>query len=260
MLQKAFAFPKALFTIPSFQNPTCCALDKATAAAVYNICRCYDLIIIEVGGTDSNYLFCSTRLLREDAEADCLDRGMDLVKIDNAEENNFLFSQIVAVTTWGHPGPWIGLQDKDLDGTFAWNDGSALGEDAWCSTNPVDPGGRKYVNMEISIDESPCWADSGSWDTAELEYICEEEADADTDELDTLFLVVGRLDSFCCGMVWCCVCFVPGSFNLQRGLRPRRRRGRRPHEMQDALMMFALLVPSMFYHCLENSNGVVVVV
>ena len=34
--------------------------------------------------------------------------------------------------------------------------------------------------------------------------------------------------------------------------RPRRRRGRRPHEMRDTLMLFALLVPSMYYHCLEN--------
>ena len=34
--------------------------------------------------------------------------------------------------------------------------------------------------------------------------------------------------------------------------RPRRRRGRRPHELRDTLMLFALLVPSMYYHCLEN--------
>ena len=31
-------------------------------------------------------------------------------------------------------------------------------------------------------------------------------------------------------------------------------------EVQDTLMLFALLVPSMFYHCLENLDGVGVVV
>ena len=53
---------------------------------------------------------------------------------------------------------------------------------------------------------------------------------------------------------------VPSFFQLETWSRPRRRRGRRPHEVQDALMTFALLVPSMFYHCLENLNGVGVVV
>ena len=49
-------------------------------------------------------------------------------------------------------------------------------------------------------------------------------------------------------------------FQFEAWSRPRRRRGRRPHEMQDTLMMFALLVPSMFCHCLENLDGVGVVV
>ena len=35
---------------------------------------------------------------------------------------------------------------------------------------------------------------------------------------------------------------------------------RRPHEMQDTLMMFALLVPTRFQHCLKNLDGVGVVV
>ena len=49
-------------------------------------------------------------------------------------------------------------------------------------------------------------------------------------------------------------------FQLETWSRPRRRRGRRPHEVQDTLLMSAFLVPSMFYHCLENLDGVGVVV
>jgi hypothetical protein len=122
---------------------------------------------------DSTYAFCPDRLGREAAEAQCDSFGMDLVKITTADENDFVFTEAVDVGGWAHPGPWIGLQDKDLDGTFAWNDGESLDYTEWCGSHPIDPGGRAYVHMELTIDDSPCWAANGSWSSAELEYVCE---------------------------------------------------------------------------------------
>jgi hypothetical protein len=40
-------FPKALFTIPAYQNPTCKCLDLPTARAVYAACAAHGLAIIE---------------------------------------------------------------------------------------------------------------------------------------------------------------------------------------------------------------------
>jgi hypothetical protein len=122
---------------------------------------------------DSTYAFCPDRLGRDAAEAQCESFGMDLVKITTEDENDFVFTEAVDVGGWAHPGPWIGLQDKDLDGTFAWNDGDSLDYTQWCGSHPIDPGGRAYVNMELTIDDSPCWAANGSWSSVELEYVCE---------------------------------------------------------------------------------------
>ena len=42
--------------------------------------------------------------------------------------------------------------------------------------------------------------------------------------------------------------------------RPRRRRSRGPHEMQEPLLMFASFVPFVFDNCLDNLGGVGVLV
>ena len=46
-------------------------------------------------------------------------------------------------------------------------------------------------------------------------------------------------------------------FQPETWSRPRRRRDRRPHEMQETLLMFALLVPFVFRQCLDILSGVV---
>ena len=74
---------------------------------------------------------------------------------------------------WDHPGPWIGLQDKDLDAVFEWNDGTELFYTNWCTTSPTAAGSREYVNMELTTSDSPCWGDNGSSTTVALDYVCE---------------------------------------------------------------------------------------
>ena len=59
-------------------------------------------------------------------------------------------------------------------------------------------------------------------------------------------LVVG-----CCGSAYVC----SHVFQPEASSRPRRRRSRRPHEMQETLLRFALLVASMFHHYLDPLGG-----
>ena len=92
-------------------------------------------------------------------------------------ENTFLWDQAYNQMGWGHPGPWIGLQDADLDGQFTWNDGSTPSYTEWCSGSPVAAGTREYVHMEIDPStgsDRPCWADNGSSTTVSLPYICSQ--------------------------------------------------------------------------------------
>ncbi|XP_035770269.1 CD209 antigen-like protein A [Neolamprologus brichardi] len=52
------------------------------------------------------------------ARMDCRARGGDLVVIDSPEEQNFLST----ITT----DVWIGLNDKEQEGTWKWVDGTPL--------------------------------------------------------------------------------------------------------------------------------------
>ncbi|KAM7406934.1 hypothetical protein PAMA_002911 [Pampus argenteus] len=55
----------------------------------------------------------------EKGRQDCRDRGGDLVVIDSSEEQEFL-SKIANQNTW------IGLSDREKEGTWKWTDGTPL--------------------------------------------------------------------------------------------------------------------------------------
>ena len=75
---------------------------------------------------------------------------------------------------------------------------------------------------------------------------------------------VAFFDSFACfGLIIFVVgfCGVYYVFQPEKWSRLRRRRSRRPQEMHETLLlMFALLVRSMFYNCVHNLGGAGVVV
>ena len=59
--------------------------------------------------------------------------GHTLVKIESEEENTFVNSLT------GGEDVWIGLNDKAVEGTYVWSDGTALGSyEPWVSGQP-DP-------------------------------------------------------------------------------------------------------------------------
>ncbi|KAM6892593.1 CD209 antigen-like protein A, partial [Xenentodon cancila] len=55
----------------------------------------------------------------DEAREDCRARGADLVVIHDTKEQTFISTFIKTLT-------WLGLNDKEEEGTWKWEDGSAL--------------------------------------------------------------------------------------------------------------------------------------
>ncbi|XP_077946978.1 C-type lectin domain family 4 member E-like isoform X2 [Gasterosteus aculeatus] len=103
----------------------------------------------------------------ENGRKDCRDKGADLVIIDSLEEQEFLSNFTTSRS-------WIGLSDKDIEGTWKWIDGTPLTAAYWYRTG-TSP--RSVENCaQIQPDQNPqnSWNDL-SCNTA-LRWICEKMA------------------------------------------------------------------------------------
>ncbi|XP_026000534.1 C-type lectin domain family 4 member M-like [Astatotilapia calliptera] len=117
-----------------------------------------------------------------EARRDCRARGGDLVVIDSPEEQTFL-------STITKKNAWIGLNDKEQEGTWKWVDGTPLTLAYWATTQP-DNGGKQdcaYVtnngrrswgdswcltaNRQWICEKTPNPRRSGSWDEARMDCI-----------------------------------------------------------------------------------------
>ncbi|XP_028249454.1 CD209 antigen-like protein E [Parambassis ranga] len=65
------------------------------------------------------YFFSADSASWERSRQDCREKGADLVAIDSYEEQEFL-------TTTINQTSWIGLNDRDHEGTWKWSDGTPL--------------------------------------------------------------------------------------------------------------------------------------
>ncbi|XP_077946721.1 C-type lectin domain family 4 member E-like isoform X2 [Gasterosteus aculeatus] len=112
----------------------------------------------------------------ENGRKDCRDQGADLVIIDSLDEQKFLSS-----FTTRHS--WIGLSDKDIEGTWKWIDGTLLTAKYWYrDANVVEPdngggnswweedcaGIKPYQNPQYSWSDLSCYI--------ALRWICEKLA------------------------------------------------------------------------------------
>ena len=87
---------------------------------------------ISNGGTCYSY-FTSTGINWADARLQFVSRGYDLATITSVEENTLMYSILTAGTNC-----WIGLNDIDSEGTFAWADGIDNTFRFWASGQPND--------------------------------------------------------------------------------------------------------------------------
>ncbi|XP_062420864.1 C-type lectin domain family 4 member M-like [Pungitius pungitius] len=104
------------------------------------------------------------------ARTDCTDQRADLVIIDSLEEQKFLSLMTTQFS-------WIGLSDKDIEGTWKWVDGTLLTETYW-SIQPDNGGGDPRWGEEDCAHLKPGHNAQSNWNDlscdAALRWICEK--------------------------------------------------------------------------------------
>ncbi|XP_073730324.1 uncharacterized protein [Misgurnus anguillicaudatus] len=92
----------------------------------------------------------------------CIERGADLIIINNKEEQDFFKNRSETDSIW------IGLSDSDEEGRWKWVDGSTLTTSFWDRAN--EPNGDRRENCVVSY--APGWADYNC--TRTFKWICEK--------------------------------------------------------------------------------------
>uniref|UniRef100_A0A3P9N8Z6 C-type lectin domain-containing protein n=1 Tax=Poecilia reticulata TaxID=8081 RepID=A0A3P9N8Z6_POERE len=122
----------------------------------------------------SCYLLSETSGSWYEGRADCRKRGGDLVVIDDDDEQKF----VATLTGWS---TWIGLSDRETEGTWKWVDGTPLNSELkkmWEDYQP-DNGGRDTRNGEE--DCVHIWKNLKKWNDlrcdASMQWICEKSPD-----------------------------------------------------------------------------------
>ena len=72
------------------------------------------------------------------AREKCKKLGAELVKIESADENEFIKTTVLRTTASSPVAYWIGLSDQVKEGEWKWTDGSLLGDknSNWKIRNP----------------------------------------------------------------------------------------------------------------------------
>ncbi|XP_067373478.1 CD209 antigen-like protein C [Channa argus] len=117
----------------------------------------------------SCYLLSSLSGSWERGRADCRAKGADLVVIESDEVQTF-------VSGLTQQPAWIGLNDKEVEGTWKWIDGTPLIKTYWVKGQPDNGGGSSRWGDEdcahIRNEENTRWNDLSC--TASLRWICEK--------------------------------------------------------------------------------------
>ncbi|XP_022611428.1 CD209 antigen-like protein E [Seriola dumerili] len=78
--------------------------------------------------SDRVYYISSTKKTWQDSRNDCLQKGADLMIINSKEEQDF--------TRQLKDNVWIGLTDRETEGTWKWVDGTPLTTSYWAKNEP----------------------------------------------------------------------------------------------------------------------------
>lgn len=118
----------------------------------------------------SLYLFCRGTYTWEQARDTCRRYGHELVRIDSAEEHDFVWSTSLAVS--GRKDHWTGLHRPA--GEWIWSDGTPLGEyRGWGPSLPgEDPESATRNCVELGQLVEGRW-NAVSCELGYLDFICE---------------------------------------------------------------------------------------
>lgn len=96
-----------------------------------------------------SYLLCPGRASWGDAMTDCASRGLNSVSIEDEVENSELAARLSG-------SAWLGLNDRDAEGEFVWENGSASGYRNWAGAEPNDEGGGEDC---VALERGGEWND-----------------------------------------------------------------------------------------------------
>ena len=101
------------------------------------------------------YWFCTDNRDWSPSQNDCQAKGGNLASIHDMAENDFIASTMVSLGINGRM--WMGMNDRDSEGNYAWLDGTPF-DYSWinCSTARPSQGNEDCGNFSSSAG---CWDD-----------------------------------------------------------------------------------------------------
>ncbi|MEL6106236.1 MAG: DUF4347 domain-containing protein, partial [Planctomycetota bacterium] len=111
----------------------------------------YRGVLVAYEGSD--YFLTSSNLTWEEAQAEAIAVGGNLVSINDANEESFLQS------TFGTEPIWIGINDVAEEGTFVWVNGDPVTYTNWAPGEPNDFGGQDHGILNSGSNLQ--WDDNG---------------------------------------------------------------------------------------------------
>uniref|UniRef100_A0A3Q1JTJ1 C-type lectin domain-containing protein n=1 Tax=Anabas testudineus TaxID=64144 RepID=A0A3Q1JTJ1_ANATE len=145
--------------------------DRVLSSLISNVC-CFTDKTCPAGWTMFNsscYFLSNQTSSWTQGRKDCMDRGPDLVVIDSAEEQVQL-----SLSKFTKLAAWIGLTDRDNEGTWEWVDGNPLTLKYWAQ-NQLDNYGKNPWDCEDYAEKlvrTAKWSDLPCENT--LHWICEK--------------------------------------------------------------------------------------
>ncbi|XP_077965038.1 C-type lectin domain family 4 member M-like isoform X3 [Gasterosteus aculeatus] len=113
----------------------------------------------------SFYYISSSQMSWQDSRDDCLQNGSDLIIITSKEEQDF--------ARQFKKRSWIGLTDRETEGTWKWVDGTELKERYWTTGEP-----NSYLGSNEDCGEMKFYEEQHNWNDLECSYknfwICEK--------------------------------------------------------------------------------------
>jgi hypothetical protein len=110
--------------------------------------------------TDHYYALTETGMSWDMLEALAVQMGGHLVSINDAPEEEWLYS------TFGTTMFWIGLTDYPDEGEYRWTSGEPVTYLKWCPGEPTDTaGGSGSEDAVHAIPWAQCWNDEPTWIT-----------------------------------------------------------------------------------------------
>ena len=121
---------------------------------------------------DHPYLTCGERVNWNTARQRCDDRGYHLVVLKDPDEDASVFA---AITAAGFDDTWIGLNDRDEEGTYEWVDGSPLNRgvdhENWGRGEPNNSNNEDCIIYIARGDRGSDWDDRPCG--RDYSYVCE---------------------------------------------------------------------------------------